>query len=67
MAGILRHVRNEGCSQGVGAKLAELWHELRLNLLSFVGVGDKREGRGSIEQPKPEEDEAFDDWRLSIE
>lgn len=66
MAGIFRRERDEGCSQGVGDKLAELWKELRMKVLSFAGVDDKPEERESIEQPELEEDEAFDDGRASI-
>jgi len=66
MSGIFRHERDEGCSQGLGDKLAALWKELRLKVLSFVGVNDKLEERESIEQPELEEDEAFDDGRASI-
>ena len=66
MAGIFRRERDEGRSQGVGDKLAELWKELRLKVPSFAGVDDKPEERESIEQAELEEDEAFDDGRASI-
>ena len=55
MAGIFRRERDEGRSQGVGDKLAELWKELRLKVPSFAGVDDKPEERESIEQAELEE------------